>query len=292
MRGQARAGDGRRLDYVTAGEGTRGTVLVHHGTPVAGALYGPHVAEALARGLRMVAYTRPGYAGSDRHEGRSVADCAGDAAAVADELGVERFYVAGWSGGGPHALACAALLSDRVIAAASIAGVAPIDAEGLDWTAGMGQENLNEFAAAQAGPEALTAYLRREAAELAEVTGDDVAAALGDLLSEVDRAVLTGEYADHLAGAVGEGLAPGIDGWFDDDMAFMRGWGFELASIQVPVSVWQGVEDRFVPFSHGEWLAAQVPGARARLRAEEGHLSLTLGRYGDLLDDLVEAGGG
>jgi pimeloyl-ACP methyl ester carboxylesterase len=281
------APDGRTLDVTVEGPEDGDLVINHHGTPGGGGeIYPPWVSAAAERGIRLAAHARPGYAGSDRHEGRSVADCAADAAAIADALGADRFYAMGGSGGGPHALACAALLPERVISAASIAGVAPFGAEGLDWVEGMGEENHQEFAAAQAGSAELSAFLAPEAEQLRSITGEQVATALGDLISESDAAVLTGEYADHTARDMAEGLAPGYWGWFDDDMAFLRDWGFDLASIGVPVSIWQGSDDRFVPPSHGEWLAAHVGGARPHLLEGEGHLSLALGRYGEILDEL------
>jgi pimeloyl-ACP methyl ester carboxylesterase len=259
---------------------------VHHGTPGAGIAYAPFVQAADERGLRSVAYSRPGYGGTARAEGRSVADCAADVAAILDELGAERCYTVGWSGGGPHALACAALLGDRVIKAAVIAGVAPWDADGLDWKSGMGAENLTEFAAVQAGPDALRAFLEQARASLAGVTGEQVSASLGDLIGEADRRVLAGGFADYLAESFRVGIGDGVDGWLDDDMAFRAPWGFDLGAIAVPVTIWHGGEDRMVPMAHGEWLAARVPGARAQLRPGEGHLSIAVAGYGEILDDL------
>jgi pimeloyl-ACP methyl ester carboxylesterase len=197
----------------------------------------------------------------------------------------------GWSGGGPHALACAALLPERVIAAATIGSVAPWHADGLDWLNGMGQENLDEAAAAQAGEEQLLAYLEREGAEVVRATGSELHAAFGDLLSEIDREALTGEFADYLAASGREGLAHGVWGWFDDDIAFFRDWGFELATISRPVTIWQGQQDRFVPFAHGAWLADHVAGVRKQLHEEQGHLSLVLTHYGQVLDDLIASAG-
>ena len=262
-------------------------LVAHHGTPGAGLPYEPFVGAARDRGLEYVAYSRPGYGDAPRQVGRSVASCAADVERILDELGAERCYTYGWSGGGPHALACAALLGDRVIKVATIASVAPWDAEGLDFLAGMGAENLEEFAAIEAGPEALRAYLEREAAGLREVTGEQVAAALGDLIGEADRAVLTGEFADHLARSMRTAIGDGVDGWLDDDTAFRAAWGFDLGAIAVPVTIWQGDDDRMVPFAHGQWLAGHVPGARAQLRPGEGHLSLLLGAFGEILDDLL-----
>jgi pimeloyl-ACP methyl ester carboxylesterase len=199
---------------------------------------------------------------------------------------VERCYTIGGSGGGPHALACAALVPARVIAAATIAGVAPADGEGLDWAAGMGEENLDEFEAARAGPEALEQFINRWAPELRSVTGGRVLAELGDLVSPPDAEVLSGEYAEFVASELREALRSGIWGWFDDDVAILGDWAFDLGPIEVPVRIWHGREDRFVPVSHGLWLAEHVAGATARILDGHGHLSLALGHFGEILDDL------
>jgi pimeloyl-ACP methyl ester carboxylesterase len=278
---------GRALEVVVSGPDDGIPLITHHGTPGAAVPYAPAVAAAAERGLRHVAYSRPGYGGSARDEGRAVASCAADVAAILDALGAERCYTYGESGGGPHALACAALLGDRVIKAASIAGIAPWVAEGLDWLAGMGEENVEEFAAAQSGPEPLRAFLEQARSALGSLSGEQVAGSLGDLIGEADRVALTGAFADHLAATINAALANGTDGWFDDDIAFLGPWGFDLASITVPVTVWQGDDDRMVPFAHGEWLAAHVPGARAALHQGEGHLSIVEAARGQVLDDLL-----
>ena len=264
-----------------------GRVLVFHvGTPNAPDAF-PLLTDALdERGWQLVAYARPGYAGSARREGRSVADAAADTAAILDDLGLDRFVTIGWSGGGPHALACAALLPDRCDAAASLAGVAPFDAEGLDFLAGMGAENVEEFGTAARSRDELVAFLERDAGALATITGADIAAGLGDLVDDVDRAALTGEFAETVARMLRRALSNGIEGWLDDDLAFIKPWGFDLGSIRVPVSIWQGAHDRMVPFSHGEWLAAHVPGARVHLYDDEGHISLVQ-QLPRILDELA-----
>ena len=146
--------------------------------------------------------------------------------AITDALGIERFFTVGWSGGGPHALACAALLPERVIAAATIASVAPRDAEGLDWLDGMGQENLDEFAAAQAGEEQLLGFIEPFRAQLESVSSAQIYEAFGDLLSEVDLSALSGEFAEYFADATRTGLQRGVYGWYDDDLAMIRDLGF------------------------------------------------------------------
>jgi len=278
---------GRSVEVLTAGPPGGRTLVFHDGTP-AGLVVPPSLLRAAAeRGLRLVSYTRPGYGRSDPQPGRRVADAAADVAAVLDHIGAGEFVTAGWSGGGPHALACAALLPGRCRAAATIAGIAPRDAAGLDWLAGMAPENVAEFTAAEQGEAALTEFLGAAAAGLAGVTGDQIAAGLGDLATPADRAVLTGDLAEYLAESFRAALSAGLAGWRDDDLAFAGDWGFLAGQIAVPVTVWQGDQDAMVPGGHGRWLAGQIPGARARLFPGDGHLTLMFTRIGEILDDLA-----
>jgi pimeloyl-ACP methyl ester carboxylesterase len=279
--------DGRSLEVSVSGPQQATPLMFHHGTPSERTQYRPFAEAAAARGLRLVYYSRPGYGGSSRHPGRAIADCAADTLAVVEQLGAGRFYTAGWSGGGPHALACAALLPDRVLACATIAGVGPFGAAGLDFLEGMGRDNHEEFGAALAGLSKLQDYLEHQAQVLAGVTGEHVAAALGDLVSPVDVGVITGDFAAYLATTFRQAVSHGIWGWFDDDLAFTRPWGFDLDDVGVPVVVWQGGQDRMVPFAHGQWLATHVPDARPRLLTEEGHLSIAVASFGKIVDDLL-----
>lgn len=277
----------RSLDVRAAGPDDGVLLLAHHGTPSTGRPFRPYVEAAAERGLRLVTYSRPGYAGSTRDPGRSVASCAADAARIADELGADRFYTTGQSGGGPHALACAALLPERIIACATTAGVGPWAADGLDFLAGMANENVQEMSAALKAGDVLREFLETEAEKLSQATPADLAEALGGLVSPVDAAALTGEFAEHATTMLQEAVSTGIWGWYDDDVAFVHPWGFDVAEVRVPVTVWQGAQDRMVPFAHGQWLAANVAGAKARLFDDEGHLSLILGSFPQILDDLM-----
>lgn len=279
--------DGRTLEYLVAGPAGGTPLVLHNGTPSAALLFGPMVEAAERHGLRIVVHSRPGYAGSTPRPGRTVASVAADVAALLDALDADRFLTAGWSGGGPHALGCAALLPGRCVAAATVAGVAPFGAEGLDWRAGMGAENIEEFAAAEAGEGPLTAFLAGQVPVLAEVRGDRIAAALGDLVSEVDRRALTDEFAEYTAALFRASVSSGIAGWRDDDLAFVRDWGFDPRAITTPVSIWQGAEDRMVPYAHGRWLADRVPGAAVHLDPAEGHLSLMLNAFDDVVTELT-----
>jgi pimeloyl-ACP methyl ester carboxylesterase len=285
--------DGRQLEVLAAGPETGLPLVMHNGTPGGLVAYPPMIEAAAARGLRLVMCARPGYGESTPRPGRRVADVTPDVAAVLDELGAPHFVTAGRSGGGPHALACAARLPGRCLAAASVAGVAPYPADGLDWLASMGEGNVTEFAAAVAGDRPLTSFLETEAAGLATITGPEVADGLGDLVSAADRAAASGEFAEYVAASFRAGVRNGIAGWRDDDLAFVADWGFTMAEAGAgaPVAVWQGDQDMMVPLSHGDWLAAHVPGARAHLLAGEGHLTLAVTSFGAILDDLLELAG-
>jgi pimeloyl-ACP methyl ester carboxylesterase len=274
--------DGRTLEYVVDGPPAGMPLVLHHGTPGAAVGYPPAVAAAARHDMRLVTYARPGYGQSTARPGRTVGNAAGDVAAVLDALDAETFATIGWSGGGPHALASAALLAGRCMGVALVGGVAPYGVAGLDWMAGMGKENVTEFSAALAGEGPLTEFLREAWAPLATIRAADLASALGDLVPDVDVAALTGVYADYLAESFRASVSAGIDGWRDDDLAFVRDWGVPF-DIGVPVSIWQGGKDRMVPHAHGEWLAAHLPGARLHPRPSQGHISL----FTDELDAIV-----
>jgi pimeloyl-ACP methyl ester carboxylesterase len=279
--------DGRALDlYDAGGDGT--VVLHHHGTPGSVVPYRGMVDAAARAGLRFVTTSRAGYGASTRQAGRSVADVAEDARQVLDHLGVERCVTSGWSGGGPHALATAALLGDRVAGALTMAGVAPYDADGIDFLDGMGEGNVVEFGAALEGEDAVRGLLEVEAEGLRDADGPAIVEALGTVLPDIDRGLLgDGDLGDWLAANAGEGLRSGVDGWVDDDLAFTRPWGFDVASLTVPVFVWQGELDLMVPFAHGGWLADHVPSATAHLQAGEGHLSVVFGAMDQMFGELA-----
>jgi pimeloyl-ACP methyl ester carboxylesterase len=279
--------DGRLLDHRVSGPEDGAPLVYLHGTPSALVPIRALERAAHAAGLRLVTFSRAGYGASTRREGRSVADDADDVAALFDHLGAERCVVAGWSGGGPHALAAAIRLPDRVAGAALIGSVAPYDADGRDFLAGMGEQNIEEFGAAVAGAETLRPLLEADGEGLREVQADGIVAEMSSLLPEVDRAVLTHEFGQDLAASFRESVRLGIDGWLDDDLAFTRPWGLDLASLTVPVFCWHGSEDLMVPFAHGEWLAARLPGSTAHLEQGAGHLSVYLDQVSEIVAELA-----
>ncbi len=282
--------DGRRIDVRVSGPTTGLPLVFHHGTPGAAPPFRALERAAHRRGLRFVTTSRPGYGDSTRHRGRSVADVVSDTSRVLAKLGAECCLVSGWSGGGPHALACAACL-EAAAGALVIAGVAPYVAQGLDWMAGMGEENVTEFTATLEGEEPLRRYLDGHREDLKQATVAGIISSLDTLLLDVDRAVLTDEFGEDMAAQFHEALRPGVDGWLDDDLAFTKPWSFTLSEITIPTMLWQGSVDLMVPFAHGQWLSSQLPGVSAQLEQGEGHLSLGLGALDRMLDELVMAVG-
>src|SRR6266508_336487 len=271
---EVRTPDGRTLAVREGGDPAGVPMLVYHGTPGSSLFYEPHLRDAEKEGIRLFSYDRPGYGGSTRNKSRNVAACAEDAAAVCDVLGIERFCLWGISGGGPHALATAALLPDRVVAVAALAPVAPFEADGLDFFEGMGEQNIEDTQAVLESEEAHLAVLERERKEFLATAPDELVNVLETLLGPADREVLTGRIAAFLLENMLVGVNGTLDGWFDDDVAFTQPWGFDLDSIRVPVLHWQGEQDKFVPLGHGIWLSDHIPGIESHLLHEDGHLAL------------------
>lgn len=267
--------DGRVFEYSATNDPDRELLVFCVGSPSAVVDF-PYIANAAAaRGLRSVICSRPGYGGSTRNEGRTVADAASDAAALADHLRADRFLVAGWSGGGSTALACAALLPDRVRAAVTLAGTAPPVEAGEVWTTWFPPDQADEVRALRTKPPAeLAPEYEQAAKQFADLTGEQMT--LSTDQSAADKAALieVPEVAEWLALAIRAGVSAGIWGWLDDDLAWAKPWGFHVADIRVPVIVRHGDEDGFVSIKQGRWLAAHIPGARFDEMPGGGHTTV------------------
>ncbi|MEV5846732.1 alpha/beta fold hydrolase [Streptomyces sp. NPDC048179] len=281
-----RTASGRRLRVEVSGDPRGRPVFLMHGTP--GSRVGPRPRPMFLyqRGARLISFDRPGYGGSDRRPGRRVVDVVEDVAAVADALGLDRFAVAGRSGGGPHALACAALLPGRVTRAAAMVALAPRDAEGLDWFAGMAPYNVLEFHTAVTDPERYAARIIPRSA----VIRSNPARMLEDLrwdLTEEDRLIVSDtNIRSMLLRTYHEALRTSPYGWIDDSIALTSPWGFDPAHIGVPVLLWHGAMDAFSPAAHHSWLAAHIPRARAVLEPKAAHFA-SLRALPDVLDWLL-----
>ncbi len=279
--------DGRTLCAEVAGQRGGPAILIHQGMPNSRLLFEPWIEDAERRGVLLICYERPGYGDSTPHPGYRVADGATDTATVADALGLERFVVWGLSGGGPHVLACAALLPDRVAAAATIGSPAPFDAPGLDYFAGMGQENADDIKLELSDPVAARRKAEADREEMLAMSDEDPGLGSETLVSNADGAVLAGPLGRHLHRCIQSGLATGIDGWWADGRATITPWGFDVAQIRVPFKVWHGAQDQFVPFRHGKWLAERIPGAESCLREQDGHLNVVAERIDEVHDWLL-----
>ncbi|WP_199826630.1 alpha/beta fold hydrolase [Streptomyces sp. WM4235] len=258
-----RTADGRVLHVHDNGPGRSAdgpVVFWHHGTPNIGAPPAPLFPAAARLGIRWVSHDRPGYGGSSPCPGRTVASAAADVRAVADALGIDRFAVMGHSGGGPHALACGALLPDRVLAVVSVAGLAPFDAEDLDWFAGMNPSGAASLRAAARGRGA------KEHHEAGAVFDPE-------MFTPADHAALAGPWS-WFADVVGPAVESGPGGLIDDDLAYVTPWGFRPTLITAPTLLLHGARDRVVPSAHGRWLADHIPGAELRMSPDDGHISV------------------
>jgi pimeloyl-ACP methyl ester carboxylesterase len=285
---QLETADGRRLRIEVAGD-CRRVVVVQVGSPNAGVLDDRWVGDAAVRGLTLITYDRPGYGRSSPQPGRSVADCAADVRTISEAVGFERCVVWGFSGGGPHALACGALLDDLVMAVATVGSPAPFDASGFDYFAGMSDEAVDDIALFLSDR---AEWERRGEAQrdaLLALNADELVQQWSAGASPADALVLRGDFGAWLYRSLQAALAPGVAGWTDDDVAvFHTPWGFKPGSISTAVKVWHGVDDRFVPFGHGRWLADTIPGAQAALRDDDGHLTVVAQRIGDVHEWLAQ----
>ncbi|WP_371651704.1 MULTISPECIES: alpha/beta fold hydrolase [unclassified Streptomyces] len=287
MRGRVRAADGRHLTVERFGDPRGRPVFLLHGTPGSRLGPAPRGMVLYQRRMQLIAYDRPGYGGSDRLEGRSVADVVQDVKAIADSYGLERFAVVGRSGGAPHALACAALLPERVTRTAALVTLAPRDAAGLDWFDGMTAYNVEEFTTASVNPEEFAARLiprsdeiRRNPIQLLDELRRDLTHADRMVVKDAGvRSMLLRNYQ--------EALRTSAYGWIDDALAFCGPWGFDPADIIGEVLLWHGVKDVFSPVGHSRWLAERIPGATAVLEPTAAHFD-ALHALPDILTWLIE----
>jgi pimeloyl-ACP methyl ester carboxylesterase len=278
---------GRTLQISDEGDPAGIPIVWLHGSPGSRLIDGTTAARAREKGIRLIGYDRPGYGGSARHAGRNVADCAADVRAIATALGIQRLAVWGISGGGPHAAACAALLEDLVPAVAVLGSIAPYGAPRLDYFAGMGELNVEDIQLHLEDPVASRARGEEERRALLDADLESMMQSWQSLLAPVDAQALTSDVGAAVLAQIKEGLRPSDDGWWDDGVAHLGDWGFGLTQIRRPVLVVHGRHDRFVPFSHGEWLAEAIPGAEAMLLEDEGHISLQTRRLDEIEDWLL-----
>jgi pimeloyl-ACP methyl ester carboxylesterase len=279
--------DGRELEFAVSGAEDAMPIVFQHGTPGC-TVVPPHIERpVLDAGLRLVTYARPGYGLSSRQPGRCMGDAAEDVRQLLDYLGAEQCISAGWSGGGPSALAVAAVHPERVAATLVMSCLAPFDAPDLVWTEGMGEQNVEELLIARAGEEAIRPILEHEAAQFDDPDLNTVLQMMSTLLPGVDRAVLDDEYGRFMVANMIGSIATGVDGWIDDALAAVQPWGFSVDQIRGRVFLWHGDSDLMVPFGHGVWLANHMPQITAHLLLREGHLSISARHAEEMIAEVI-----
>jgi len=264
--------DGRELEILDNGINSESAIIFHHGTPDHASTWGDWLEAAAAAGIRAIAYSRAGYGTSDRHPGRSVISINNDIGQILDSKNITKFVSIGQSGGGPHSLATTC--EPRNVGAISLAGVGAFGVDDLDFLEGMGPENHDEFGAALKGETSIEEWMNFNAGAFKNVSGSEIIEAFGGLLGDADKAVLAAGGADQMAASTRSALAVSFDGWIDDDLVFVKPWGFDLAAITKPVFLWQGDDDFMVPHAHSYWLEKHIPTANLTFKAGEGHISL------------------
>jgi len=278
--------DGRELEILDNGINAESAIIFHHGTPDHASTWNEWLEAAAALGLRAIAYSRAGYGTSDRHPGRSVISINNDIGQILDAKNITKFVSIGQSGGGPHSLATTC--EPRNVGAISLAGVGVFGVDDLDFLAGMGPENHEEFGAALKGEAAVEDWMNQNAGAFKNVSGSEIIEAFGGLLGEADKAALKAGSADQMAASTRSALAVSFDGWIDDDLVFVKPWGFDLAAITKPVFLWQGDDDFMVPHAHSYWLEKHIPTAKLTFKAGEGHISLGIKYRGEILQQAAD----
>ncbi|WP_326735360.1 alpha/beta fold hydrolase [Streptomyces sp. NBC_01022] len=271
MRSRVRVADGRQLVVERLGDPRGRPVFLLHGMPGSRLGPAPRGMVLYQRKTQLITYDRPGYGDSDRLPGRSVADAVQDVRAIADHMGLDRFAVVGRSGGASHALACAALMPERVTRTAALVGLAPRDAEGLDWFEGMAPSNVLAYTTARCDPDGLaqsfisrSAVIRKNPVQLIDDLRQELTNSDRMVVNDVGvRTMLLRNYL--------EGLRTSAYGWIDDALAFSHPWGFDPADITGPVLLWHGEKDVFSPVGHTRWLASRIPGATVVVEPAAAH---------------------
>ena len=276
--------DSRILEYMSNESDSKSAILFHHGTPGHCTTWAKWFGDI--KSAQAIAASRPGYGLSDRHQGRSVSSDFQDQSMLLESLGVNAFVSIGWSGGGPHALNM--VRHPLCKGAITLAGVGEWGRADLDFLEGMGPENHEEFGAALEGQESIENWMKKNAPLYHSLTGPDVIAAFGGLIGDADKEALTSEVAEDFAAVIRRSISQSFYGWMDDDLAFVRAFGFSLKSINKPVLIWQGDDDYMVPRSHSLWLAEEIPTAELNFVPGHGHISLGENYRSEIIKQALE----
>jgi len=276
--------DGRKLEYLTNGVESDKAILFLHGTPGSALAWNSYLPEV--KGVRAISTSRAGYGLSDRHKGRSVADDLNDQQQILDHFGIKSFVSVGWSGGGPHSLNMTR--EARCKAAFTLAGVGEWGNADLDFLADMGPENHEEFGEALKGEAAIEEWMKANALGYNTIKGSELIEAFGGLIGDADKRALTPEVAEIMATGMRHSNSLSFYGWLDDDLAFVRDFGFDITKIDKPVVLYQGDDDFMVPHAHGYWLEKKIPTAKLNFVPGHGHISLIFEYRNQIIKEALE----
>ena len=276
--------DGRKLEYLTNGVESDKAILFLHGTPGSALAWNSYLPEV--KGVRAISTSRAGYGLSDRHKGRSVADDLNDQQQILDHFGIKSFVSVGWSGGGPHSLNMTR--EARCKAAFTLAGVGEWGNADLDFLADMGPENHEEFGEALKGEAAIEEWMKANALIYNTIKGSELIEAFGGLIGDADKRALTPEVAEVMATGMRHSNSVSFYGWLDDDLAFVRDFGFDITKIDKPVVLYQGDDDFMVPHAHGYWLEKKIPTAKLNFVPGHGHISLIFEYRNQIIKEALE----
>ena len=276
--------DGRKLEYLTNGVESDKAILFLHGTPGSALAWNSYLPEV--KGVRAISTSRAGYGLSDRHKGRSVADDLNDQQQILDHFGIKSFVSVGWSGGGPHSLNMTR--EARCKAAFTLAGVGEWGNADLDFLADMGPENHEEFGEALKGEAAIEEWMKANALGYNTIKGSELIEAFGGLIGDADKRALTPEVAEIMATGMRHSNSVSFYGWLDDDLAFVRDFGFDITKIDKPVVLYQGDDDFMVPHAHGYWLEKKIPTAKLNFVPGHGHISLIFEYRNQIIKEALE----
>ena len=280
---RVRLADGRHLCYACHGPLDGEPVFLFHGEP-GSRLFLPGLEAVLRQGVRLITVDRPGYGCSDPQPGRSLLDWPQNIASLADELGFERFSILGVSGGGPHALACAYLMPERLKSVAIASSPCPFDYRRA--TDNLSPGRLEEFALAREAPDMLRPMVNRAVSRIREQPAAYVTE-LGERLDASDGRLLASAAVSAMYCAdLGEAVRAGGEGWLQEAHLLASPWPFDPADIGMPVRIWHGERDRIAPPRMARLLWRAMRGSELRLARGEGHLFF-FRHFDELLASLV-----
>jgi pimeloyl-ACP methyl ester carboxylesterase len=274
--------DGRSIEYIDNGVSSKSALILHHGTPTSMTVWGTWLAAAAEKGIRAIACTRPGYAGSDRKVGHRVIDANDDLGEILNQLNIENFVSVGWSGGGPYALASGLL--KRCTGVQLIASVSPYDAEDFDWFQDQTPEMIEEVKISAKSLEDCITFKEGYYTELRDMTAEQFLVEYEKRSSFKAFEAAYREFSKDLSFSMHDALRDSVFGYGDDEYAFLRNWGFETKDIQVPVGIWQGLDDKSVSPHMARWLNANILNPTLELLEDQHHGSIMVEKREEILN--------